>query len=841
MKNRKKKINYKGKNSPLIKDVNNTFFIEKNNPSGKLNLKIFPSSKYTPSYVHVKSNIPKYLESGLVSTASQQGDENNQPEAEKKTLESWQKLLSQADLSVRATNVLIKNFFSSKEFLACNDSSFCELKNCGRKTVNEITKFRDSIIAANGENLRSDNIPTNPPFLAEDLLRLPPTEETLLLLPVFSSKLLDNFAASNLHPGFKGGTHLADFVLSVRTSKILRNLGLATIGEVMVLPYSNLLDQKNFGRKCLKEVQNIINSFVLRGDMTPCTSGSKVVSGKKHSIDCSSYENLITNFVRHCLKTKRNQEIISSRFNFPNRLPTLELIGSQFGLTRERVRQILKRGNTLLRVKAHRDLLAEFWQKVVELISGGGGIIGISDLTWSLQKEYNWPDAPNPLALKELLEVGKADKKFTVSGEVITVPCPCLTCKTPMDQFLGLDFESNYSYHLLVVADKLVQQCREQCQLIPIKKFHKAFIERLVSDFNGTYRIHDDLIFPQERWLAKHGERLEDIIVQVLENHGQPMHFTEIAAAIRKKNLKHQEISAHNVHAAMMRFDSIEIVQRGTYGLKAWDVGGYRSVSTAIDELLKANDLPMRRSEIIKRLTPEFSEQNISAALHNWSSRFVSIGEGFYDLPEKWRKRSVHGLIDRLPDALADFARFITTNNNCSYKLVLALVFIRGMDEKGAFYLPTLKERFFNFYLGRHKKGELVETENVLMHRIGELDANEIKNKSTKEPLKSFLHSNFWSQKYSSLYLHGILVELLANSAIHNLLLIIFLKGIDEYFTPITPPSSNYPMTGMSPTIKTGEDFSCFPDESTEELMDSSSEYTLSITIKKKSRGKISL
>lgn len=127
MKNRKKKINYKGKNSPLIKDGNNTFFIEKNNPSGKLNLKIFPSSKYTPSYVHVKSNIPKYLESGLVSTASQQGDENNQPEAEKKTLESWQKLLSQADLSVRATNVLIKNFFSSKEFLACNDSSFCEL------------------------------------------------------------------------------------------------------------------------------------------------------------------------------------------------------------------------------------------------------------------------------------------------------------------------------------------------------------------------------------------------------------------------------------------------------------------------------------------------------------------------------------------------------------------------------------------------------------------------------------------------------------------------------------------------------------------------------------------
>ena len=156
------------------------------------------------------------------------------------------------------------------------------------------------------------------------------------------------------------------------------------------------------------------------------------------------------------------------------------------------------------------------------------------------------------------------------------------------------------------------------------------------------------------------------------------------------------------------------------------------------------------------------------------------------------------------------------------------------MDEKGAFYLPTLKDRFFNFYLGRHKKGKLVEAENVLMRRIGELDANEIKNKSSKEPLKSFLNSNFWYQKYSSLYLHEILVESLTNPGIHSLLLIILLKGIDEYFAAITPPSSNYSKTSIGPDTRTGGATPCLSDEV-------SSESILSITIKKKSRGKISL
>lgn len=122
------------------------------------------------------------------------------------------------------------------------------------------------------------------------------------------------------------------------------------------------------------------------------------------------------------------------------------------------------------------------------------------------------------------------------------------------------------------------------------------------------------------------------------------------------------------------------------------------------------------------------------------------------------------------------------------------------------------------------------------------LRLSHLQKRSRKSVLKSFLNSNFWHTKYSSLYLHEILVELLvANPAVHSLLLIILLKGIDEYFATITPPSSNYSKTTIGPDTRTGEATLCLSDDSEEEIMNVSSESTLSITIKKKSRGKISL
>ena len=89
------------------------------------------------------------------------------------------------------------------------------------------------------------------------------------------------------------------------------------------------------------------------------------------------------------------------------------------------------------------------------------------------------------------------------------------------------------------------------------------------------------------------------------------------------------------------------------------------------------------------------------AALTNRKTRFQAIGADFYDRPQSWQKRTCTELIQLLPDYVAAFAHYLVSRNNTSYKLVMAFLFIRSMDEYGTIYLSNLKQMFYNFYRKR--------------------------------------------------------------------------------------------------------------------------------------------
>lgn len=740
-------------------------------------------------------------------------------ECGKSAIDSWIDLVKNASLSVRATNILLKQCASVEELLLLSEKELLGIKNSGRKTVKEILEFQKQMLIGNFDLSLTLSPPPPPPspLSLSDRLKLPPTKESLQLLPVFSEKKIDSIAPCELHQGFQSGTLLSDIVLSVRTRSVLESLGCKTISDVMFVSGKTLLLQKNFGRKCLHEIQNVLKKIVLLENTETFDFGS--------IIDFSSYASMVQSFTRYCLE-KRSQELVNMRLCCQtNKLPTLEHLGEQLAITRERARQILKTGYAILKIKANLDLLKGFRESIDDIVTSGGGITSLGVLSIALQEKYKWPLPPSSVALGQLLSLLRPNQLFAGDEDLLTVECECLTCEKPFSQLLSLDFEEHESFHINVAASNLAKHCQMICVRKPVPMFHRAYIERLVRRTNGKYVIHDDLIMPWNRWLPRHGIKLEDIIVHVLERNDKPMHFSEITSVIKKENLKHWDISDHNVHAAIMRFDVIEIINRGTYGLKSWGLGGYRSVSTAIEELLDAGDRPLRRAEIIQQLDGKFAEGNITAALGT-ETRFVSVGEGFYDRPESWRQRTILGLIEQLPDPLAEFANFLVSNNNCSYKLVLALVFVRGMEANGSFYLPTLKERFFSFYLNRKKKGLVVEADTAIISRIGEIDGNSIRNNATKEPLKSFLSTPFFLENGSSIYLQGVLFFLLSDRPMRDLFMVIMLKSIDDYFTKLTPAVfQEVVMPTPSGIVSVDDDNAASP----------------SISIKKKDRGKIRL
>ena len=345
-----------------------------------------------------------------------------------------------------------------------------------------------------------------------------------------------------------------------------------------------------------------------------------------------------------------------------------------------------------------------------------------------------------------------------------------------------------------------------------------------------------------DKWNEKYCEKLEDVACHILEKHGKPMHFTEIASGIREKNIKFNAISDHNLHSAIMRYSSIKISDRGTYGLTSWGLEEYRTVSKAIEELLNKTKIPQKRQSILQALNSEYSEGNITTSLYN-ENKFKNIGEGFYDTLNNWKRQNCQDFIKLMPEPVAELAQYLVTKNNTSYKMVMAYIFIRSMNKDGKIYLNLLKKMFYNFYLSRHKKGLIVESETSVLFNIDQISANQIINSACSKPLISFYNSGFFIKdpQYDILIAirKKLATEIYKNS-VRDLLLITMLKGIDDYYQTIIPITVEYKQKNKE-SHKISEASSPSVETNIKNETPSSQVPSPAISIKKIRRGKIKL
>ncbi len=744
----------------------------------------------------------------------------------KENKNNFKQFVMESGLSVRATNVLLANVEYLDAFKSLTEESLSVLPNCGRKTVREIIEFLNALRLQSG---------VQAPVSIEELLLEPPIDSTIDMLPIFSNKRLYQITVKDLHPDFQGTLKLEDIRLSHRTFYTLLNQGkMEIIGDVMLATSSDLLSLKNFGRKSLNEIKDVIRSLCKTGEHSPRYKKIESVL-----IDFSSFENLFSSYSQLCLKNERNQLLIQKMFLFDSeKSPTLEAVGQHFGITRERVRQVVNKALKQFRHAANMTKLENFWIKMDEAVISGGGIIHLQDLPEVLKNECNWATAPNPYALGQFLGIWKKGTAYKDLNDLITADCECLSCENPVNFFKSLDFSDHDSFHVAVLGSRLGSFCQKKCPWDnPRETFHKAFIVKQIENSNGLV-LHEDLVLTHEKWIETFCPKLMDVACHVLECHGKPMHFREIANSIRKKSQYFKALSDQYLHNTIQGSKMIKIADRGIYGLASWGIS-YRSVSNAIEEFLDTKGLPQRRQQIIRHLNGEFTDANITAALH-FETRFKSVGDGIYDRLETWQKRTLEEYIQLLPEPVDRFAQYFTGRNNTSYKLVMAFVFIRSMDKTGAIYLHKLKTMFYNFYQSRHKKGLVVENKTATMNRIDELDKNQMINLACREPLESFLGSGYFtrfSQKGRKLKLIDAVNKRLDHST-RDILLVTILKAIDDYFSPLAPQDGTYekpPPEAPSNVLESSIETEDALEKTLPEIP------VVQVHIKKKRRGKIKL
>lgn len=321
----------------------------------------------------------------------------------------------------------------------------------------------------------------------------------------------------------------------------------------------------------------------------------------------------------------RARDVLTERFGLTNEdQKTLEAIGTRYGITRERVRQIERLALDTLRKSKAFEEEAPLYQNLESILEDFGGIVHEDELLSSLSKDKV---TQNHFHFHLVL----ANETFTKHKD---------------------DGHFKARWH---IDEKVANHVHDSLHALHEKFTHEHLVSEAEIIDHFINELHTDIAHhtksPEilKRWLALSkklsknplGEwgrsdssnikvrGVKDYAYLIMRKHGSPMHFREVAKEITTTfGRKTHMATCHNELIKDPRF---VLVGRGMYALKEW---GYRGgvVRDVIRDILDREGA-MTKEEIIDRVLKEryLKKNTVLVNLQN-PKHFKKLSDGTYTI-----------------------------------------------------------------------------------------------------------------------------------------------------------------------------------------------------------------
>lgn len=297
----------------------------------------------------------------------------------------------------------------------------------------------------------------------------------------------------------------------------------------------------------------------------------------------------------------RQKQVLLRRFGLESgHRETLESIGRDFGVTRERVRQIKKDG--ILRIKPKLKKHQKIFQYFKKQLKSTGG----------LRKE--------DVLLSELGGENYRQHTFFL-----------LTLAEPFIRFAETDqFHSFWTINPVFFdkAKKFISSFYKQ--LLRVKKplsVSSPTVEYFL-EISKIIQKNSEGLFGLKNWPEINPRSIKDKAFLALKKFGKPLHFTEVALAIGP------ETQVPTVHNELIRDPRFVLVGRGLYALRDW---GFKEgdVKDVILEILKEAGRPLSREDILEKVLKQRLVRRNTILLNlNNKKYFFKTPEGKYTIQE---------------------------------------------------------------------------------------------------------------------------------------------------------------------------------------------------------------
>lgn len=324
------------------------------------------------------------------------------------------------------------------------------------------------------------------------------------------------------------------------------------------------------------------------------------------------------------IEREREKEIIARRFGLHDRKETLEQIGELLGITRERVRQLEKAILIRLKIAAeegHVDI-EKVERYLVQHLHEMGRAARLSDLAERIMPGASEQDKAHIAFLAtlapKLVVIDENDHYH--QGVAIAEPHDEKQVKSHVDTIVKTIKQHGQALHLDELHAKL-------------KFDHPNQVKALASLSKNLASLKDH--WGLAKWPSVNPKNIRDKIYVILQEKGKPMHFSDIADAIKLSDFKRKDVTTQAIHNELIKDKRFVLVGRGIYALNEW---GYKkgTVADVITNVLKKEGGPLHRDEIVKRVLKERHVKETTILLNLQSKpEFKRVAKATYALADE--------------------------------------------------------------------------------------------------------------------------------------------------------------------------------------------------------------
>ena len=321
------------------------------------------------------------------------------------------------------------------------------------------------------------------------------------------------------------------------------------------------------------------------------------------------------------IEREREREIIARRFGLFDRKETLEQIGELLGITRERVRQLEKAVINRMKAAAEKDLpnIKEVEAALGAHLNQMGKVARIQDITVRLSSANSRTDQAQVAFLANLSPgiavIDDNDHFFHSIG--LAAEHSEKHIRDHVNRIIDAISEIGEPTDIKSVADKVGSKDVKHTEAL-------AGISKNIASLNGRWGL--------VKWPMVNPKNIRDKIYVILHDNNQPMHFNEIAMAIKGSNLKRKDVTTQAIHNELIKDPRFVLIGRGIYALKEW---GYKkgTVSDVIAEVLRKEGGPLHRDEIVRRVLKSRQVKETTILLNLQSKpQFKRVAKATYTL-----------------------------------------------------------------------------------------------------------------------------------------------------------------------------------------------------------------